>query len=81
MLVGDVDRCIVLLWINWMCYVMFCFAKFCLVPCDPDMSLIGIVCCPLCFFYASRISIRFIRPLIYLVCFKTEEDTSTRRIT
>ena len=29
---------------------------------DPYMSLIDVVCCALRFFYASRISLRFIRP-------------------
>src|ERR1041385_7165960 len=58
-----------------------CFVKFFFLPCGPDMYLIDVVCCPLCFFYVSRIILRFIRPLIYLVCFKTEEDTSTGRIT
>src|SRR3954469_25904967 len=60
---------------------MISFVKPCIVPFDPDMSLIDVVCGPLYFFYTSGISLRYLRPLIYLVCFKTEGDTSTRRIT
>src|SRR4051794_11065410 len=47
---------------------------------DAVMSCFDVMCCALWFFFASRLSLRFLRPLISLVCFKTKGDTTARRI-
>ena len=65
-----------------MYFVMVVLLSFVLYPVTLlCLVLIDVMCCALWFFFANIISLRFSRPLIYLVCFKTKEDTTTRRIT
>jgi hypothetical protein len=81
LLAGVVDRCMFFVcgWARWVCHGCL-FGLVLLVALTLIFLCRDVLCCSLWFFFASRVSLHFLRPLIYLVCFKTKGYTTARRI-